>query len=120
MVAKHQHHPNASNWGRNSVRPAAGELFKCGPRRHCASVPCRGGCAAGSDSRACRDITAPTLILKQDDQGETREQNIAVAALLSHPASKLVHVQGAGHNVRRDQKERALAALLPFLEGVCQ
>ena len=125
MVAKHQHHPNASNWGRNSVRPAAGELFRCAPQHPCASVPgvpcrpCRGGCAAGFTlARACRDITAPTLILKQDDQGATREQNIAVAALLSHPASKLVHVQGAGHNVRRDQKERALAALLPFLEGV--
>jgi pimeloyl-ACP methyl ester carboxylesterase len=32
MVAKHQHHPNSSNWGRASARfggrPAAGELFE--------------------------------------------------------------------------------------------
>ncbi len=66
----------------------------------------------------CRQITAPTLILKQDDQGKTRAQNIAVAERLRHPLSKLVHVKGAGHNVRRDQKERALAELLPFLASV--
>lgn len=69
-------------------------------------------------SVARRKITAPTLILKADDQGETRKQNIAVAEKLEHPFSRLVHVKGAGHNVRRDQKELALAALLPFLEKI--
>jgi hypothetical protein len=30
----------------------------------------------------------------------------------------VVHVQGAGHNVRRGQKGRTLEALLPFLRKV--
>ena len=45
-------------------------------------------------ARARRQITAPTLILKADDQGETRKQNIAVAEKLEHPFSRLVHVKG--------------------------
>ena len=65
-------------------------------------------------------IEAPTLILKADDQGETRERNLAVAAKLTHPLSGILHVEGAGHNVRRDQKARTLAALLPFLEKCTQ
>jgi pimeloyl-ACP methyl ester carboxylesterase len=97
MVAKQQHHPYAATWSQNSRarggRPAAADLFE--------------------------SIAAPTLILKQDDQGETRATNVAVAARLKHASSAIVHVQGAGHNVRRDQKERTLAALLPFLHAVC-
>ena len=45
-------------------------------------------------------IEAPTLILKADAQGETRERNLAVAAKLTHPLSGIVHVEGAGHNVQ--------------------
>ena len=58
-------------------------------------------------------ITAPTLILKADAQGELRQQNEKVAAILKH--GQIVHVQGAGHDVRRDEKQRAIAALKPFL-----
>ena len=95
MLAKHQHHPNSGIWNGLKVggpQPPASELFDA--------------------------TTAPTLILKQDDQGETRDINIAIAAHLKHPLSKIVHVEGAGHNVRRDQKERMLAVLLPFLSDV--
>ena len=64
------------------------------------------------------DIIAPTLILKADDQGEARERNLAVVQHLAHPHSGIVHVRGAGHNVWRDQRQRMLEALLPFLNGV--
>jgi len=46
-------------------------------------------------------ITAPTLILKADAQGEVRKQNEEIAALLQ--------------NGRIDQKERLLQALTEFL-----
>jgi len=58
-------------------------------------------------------ITAPTLILKADAQGEVREKNEELAALL--PNGRIVHVEGARHNVRRDQKEGLLQALTAFL-----
>lgn len=60
------------------------------------------------------DIQCPTLILKADDQGEVREQNKEVAAILKN--GELVHVAGAGHTVHWDQKERFLEALKAFLE----
>ncbi len=58
-------------------------------------------------------ITAPTLILKADAEGEAREKNEAVADLLSN--GTLVHVEGAGHCVHRDQMDRSLTALKAFL-----
>jgi len=59
-------------------------------------------------------ITAPTLILKADAQGEVRKQNEEIAALL--PNGRIVHIEGARHNVRRDQKEALIKALKAFLE----
>jgi len=58
-------------------------------------------------------ITCPTLILKADAQGELRRQNEEAASLL--PNGKIVHIEGAEHNVRRDQKQRLLEALNQFL-----
>ena len=58
-------------------------------------------------------ISAPTLILKADADAETREKNKAVAAVLKH--GKIVHIDGAGHNVRREQKAALLEALKAFL-----
>jgi len=58
-------------------------------------------------------ITAPSLILKADAQGEVRKKNEQVARLLKN--GKIVHVEGARHNVRRDQKEHLLKALKAFL-----
>ncbi|MCP5110890.1 MAG: alpha/beta hydrolase [bacterium] len=58
-------------------------------------------------------ITAPTLLLKADAQGELRQQNEKAAGLLSK--GRIVHIEGAGHNVRRDQKQRLLKALHRFL-----
>ena len=81
MIAKLQHHPNNPAWlmasfpglsknrkGRpGSPQPAASELFD--------------------------DITAPTLILKADAEGETKDRDIAVAGHLTHPQSAIVHVE---------------------------
>jgi pimeloyl-ACP methyl ester carboxylesterase len=58
-------------------------------------------------------ITAPTLILKADAAPDVRKQNEETARLLKN--GKLVHIDGAGHNVRREQKKRLLDALKPFL-----
>ena len=58
-------------------------------------------------------ITAPTLILKADAQGDLRKQNEDVAAKL--PKGKIVHIEGAGHNVRRENKAQTLEVLRAFL-----
>lgn len=84
--SKRLHHPNTALLSRGG-RPSTSELFK--------------------------QITAPTLILKADAQGEARKQNEEIAGMLQH--GKLVHVEGAKHNVRRDQNERLLVVLNAFL-----
>jgi pimeloyl-ACP methyl ester carboxylesterase len=58
-------------------------------------------------------ITAPTLILKANAEGDVRMQNEEVAGLLNN--GRIAHVEGAGHSVHRDQKERLLKALKAFL-----
>jgi pimeloyl-ACP methyl ester carboxylesterase len=58
-------------------------------------------------------ITAPTLILKADAQGDARKKNEEAAAALPH--GRIVHIDGAGHNVRRENKAMALATLRAFL-----
>ncbi|HEY8548344.1 MAG TPA: alpha/beta hydrolase [Vicinamibacterales bacterium] len=60
-------------------------------------------------------ITAPTLILKADAQGELRAQNEEVARLL--PKGKIVHIAGAGHNVRREGREETIEVMKAFLNG---
>ena len=44
------------------------------------------------------------------------KKNIEVTSILKH--GKIVHIDGAGHNVRRDQKQRLLKALKAFLAGL--
>ena len=58
-------------------------------------------------------ITVPTLILKADADAETRAKNEEVAAVLKQ--GRIVHIDGAGHNVRREQKAALLKALKGFL-----
>lgn len=86
--SKRRHHP-ATSLG-TAVRPPMRELL---PR-----------------------ITAPTLIIKADAQGDARKENEAVAALL--PQGKIVHITGAGHNVRRDNRESTLSTLKAFLASL--
>lgn len=61
-------------------------------------------------------ITAPTLILKADAQGDERAKNEQVAEILKN--GRIVHIAGAGHCVHRDQMSRSLAVLREFLGDV--
>jgi pimeloyl-ACP methyl ester carboxylesterase len=63
-------------------------------------------------------ITAPTLVLKADAQGELRALNEEVAKLL--PKGKIVHIAGAGHNVRREGKAETIQVLNAFLNGTAR
>ena len=60
-------------------------------------------------------ITAPTLILKADAQGDLRTQNEEVARVLAK--GKIVHITGAGHNVRRENKAQTIEVMRAFLNG---
>jgi pimeloyl-ACP methyl ester carboxylesterase len=86
--SKQRHHPDTARVN-NALRPPMKELL---PK-----------------------ITAPTLILKADAQGELRAQNEEIAKLL--PKGRIVHVTGAGHNVRRENKAMTIEVLKGFLAG---
>jgi pimeloyl-ACP methyl ester carboxylesterase len=88
-ASKRSHHPNTA-LGTTGTRPPMSELFP--------------------------QITAPVLILKADAQGDLRKENEQTASLLKK--GRIVHIQGAGHSVRRDQKQRLLEVLKPFLAGL--
>ena len=60
------------------------------------------------------DIEAPTLILKADADPDSRKRHREAATQL--PDGRLVHVDGAGHCVLREQHERGLEELRTFLE----
>lgn len=85
-LSKQLHHPNAA-YANIADRPRMAELFA---------------------KTAC-----PTLILKADDTRELREKNKEIAAILKD--GQLVHVEGAGHSVHRDQKQAFMDALNAFL-----
>lgn len=61
-------------------------------------------------------IKAPTLILKADAQGDLRKKNEEVAALL--PKGRIVHIAGAGHNVRRENRQQTIDVMREFLAGI--
>ena len=69
-----------------------------------------------STAETLAQITAPTLILKADAPPERRKANEEAAKALKN--GKLVHIDGAGHNVRREQFEKYVAAVTAFLETV--
>ncbi|MFB6135241.1 MAG: alpha/beta fold hydrolase [Halobacteriaceae archaeon] len=67
------------------------------------------------DARAVYpDVTVPALVLKADADEAGREADREVAGLL--PEGRLVHVDGAGHCVRRDEFDAYLAELRAFLD----
>jgi pimeloyl-ACP methyl ester carboxylesterase len=86
--SKRRHHPNTALID-NSKRPPMKELL---PR-----------------------ITARTLILKADADEALKKQNEEVAGLLKN--GKIVHIEGAGHNVRREGKEETIRVMKAFLAG---
>ena len=67
------------------------------------------------DGRASK-IGVPVPILKQDAPPETRKANEEAAKVLKN--GKLVHIDGAGHNLHHDQRQRTLDVLKPFLASV--
>ena len=101
---------NSPKWGRSECETWAPSKRRHHPRTALLSTAGR---------PAMRDllpkITAPTLILKADAEADVRKQNEEVAALLKH--GKIVHIAGAGHNVRREGKEETLQVLKAFLAG---
>lgn len=76
-----------------------------------------GGQQAMSGSMATGDslakITAPALILKADAPPETRKANEEAAKVMQH--GKLVHIDGAAHNLHHDQLNRTVQELNDFL-----
>lgn len=76
----------------------------------------RGAGGGMSTMDALSKITVPTLILKQDAPPETRRANEEAAKVLKN--GKLVHIDGAGHNLHHDQRQRTLDVLRPFLASV--
>ncbi len=89
VYSKMRHHPNTAV-GAAGMRPAMQELL---PK-----------------------ITAPALILKADAQGELREANETTTKLL--PKGRIVHITGAGHNVRRENKEMTVAEMKKFFASL--
>ena len=86
--SKRRHHPGTA-LNRPGGRPPMSELFS--------------------------KITAPTLILKADADEEVKKQNEQVAGLLK--SGKIVHITGAGHNVRREGKEQTVQVMKAFVRG---
>jgi pimeloyl-ACP methyl ester carboxylesterase len=58
-------------------------------------------------------ITAPTLILKADAPPDVKAANNEAAKVLKN--GKLVHIDGAGHNLHHDKREKTVEVLTAFL-----
>jgi len=61
-------------------------------------------------------ITAPALILKADAPPEVRKANEEAAKVMQH--GKLVHIDGAAHNLHHDQLKRTTEVLKEFLASL--
>jgi pimeloyl-ACP methyl ester carboxylesterase len=101
---------NSPKWGQSEC-----EFWAPSKRRHhpatVASVPS----ALPPLGELFPKITAPTLIVKADAQGDLRKQNEEIARRL--PRGKVVHIEGAGHNVRRENKAQTIEVMKAFLGG---
>lgn len=58
-------------------------------------------------------IQVPALILKADAPPDVRKANEEAASVI--PNGKLVHIDGAGHNLHHDELERTMEVLTEFL-----
>ena len=99
---------NSPKWGEDECA-----VWAPSKRRHHPATTLVGMTGRPPMTEILPKIAAPTLILKADAQGDAREKNEQAAALL--PKGKIVHIDGAGHNVRRENKPMALATLRAFL-----
>lgn len=99
---------NSPKWGQSEC-----EFWAPSKRRHHPATVLSTPATRPPMSELFPKITAPTLILKADAQGDLRKQNEDVASRL--PKGKIVHITGAGHNVRRENKAMTLEVLRAFL-----
>lgn len=65
---------------------------------------------------ALAKITVPALILKADASPEQRKVQLEAAKVMQR--GKLVHIDGAGHNLHHDQLARTVAVLKEFLSSL--
>ena len=66
-----------------------------------------------------RRIDCPILLLTGDpDVGAHISPEVAAEVSLLCRDGRIVHIQNAGHNIRRDQFERYLATVTAFLAEV--
>lgn len=102
---------NSPKWGKSEC-----EFWAPSKRRHHPATVANVPSSLPRVGELFPQITAPTLILKADAQGDLRKQNEEVASRL--PRGKIVHIEGAGHNVRRENKAQTIAVMKAFLRGI--
>ncbi|WP_207420661.1 alpha/beta fold hydrolase [Desertivirga brevis] len=61
-------------------------------------------------------INVPAIILKADASPEVRKSNDEAAAVM--PKGKLIHMDGAGHNLHHDKLQQTTDILLEFLSSL--
>jgi pimeloyl-ACP methyl ester carboxylesterase len=101
---------SSPKWGRSEC-----ELWAPSKRRHHPGTVQNAPSALPPVTELFAKITAKTLILKADAQGDLRKQNEDIAGRLPH--GKIVHIEGAGHNVRRENKAQTIEVMKAFLSG---
>jgi pimeloyl-ACP methyl ester carboxylesterase len=102
---------SSPRWGRSEC-----ELWAPSKRRHHPDTVLVSIAGRPPMSELFPKISAPTLILKADAQGELRTQNEEVASRLKN--GRIVHIRGAGHNLRREGREQTLEVLRTFLSDL--
>lgn len=65
---------------------------------------------------ALAKIVVPAIILKADAPADQRKAQLEAASVM--PKGKLVHIDGAAHNLHHDQLARTVEVLSEFLAGV--
>ena len=102
---------NSPKWGRSEC-----ETWAPSKRRHHPDTALVNNSRRAPMSELFPKIAAPTLILKADAEDALKKQNEAVVNLLR--TGRIVHITGAGHNVRREGREETLQVLNAFLAGL--
>ena len=62
------------------------------------------------------NATSEALVLKADASAEVRQANEEAARVMQK--GRLVHIDGAGHNLHHDDLERTVEVLREFLSGL--
>ncbi|MCE7044097.1 alpha/beta fold hydrolase [Dyadobacter sp. CY312] len=69
-----------------------------------------------STADALAKIKVPALILKADGKPEVRKANEEAARVMQN--GKLIHIDGAGHNLHHDKLTKTVEVLNAFLQGI--